>query len=86
MKDRIKILITSILANMIVTLDIVDRVFVHMENNDEIFNIYKNLCIEYTNKTTNSEISKFIKNNKNLKNIGKCTTPQSRLIESYTTF
>lgn len=86
MKDRIKILITPILANMIITPDIVDRVFIHIENNDEILKIYENLCIEYTNKTINSEISKFIKNNKNLKNIGKCTTPQSRLIESYTTF
>ena len=63
--------------------NITDLVFLEIEKNKKYLREYKEIGNKIGFLTLNQFIGKFIKSYWNLKNLGRCNNPQSKLIDSY---
>jgi hypothetical protein len=64
--------------------NITDLFFLEIENDEKLLEEYRDLVISGKGDLSiNQQLGKIVKEYWNLENLGRCTNPKSRLIESY---
>jgi len=64
--------------------DVTDRIFLMIEQNEELMKEYRELAhSDKSKRGLNSRLGRLIREEFHLKNIGRCYTPKSKLIHSY---
>jgi hypothetical protein len=68
------------------TIDITDKIFLLIQNDQELMQDYLNLLSDNKRNVINSSIAKAIKDKFNLDNIGESQKPESTLIKTFEQF